>query len=274
PIFGSENGHDYRQWRAVTDNDYIAGQCLWTGIDYLGETSGWPEHGSRAGHMTTAGFEKADYYLRKSFWNEKDRFVKIATCKKDAPGWMEFRRFIWNYDEGEEVKVEAYTAAEDVELFVNGRSKGRAARDEWGKFTWTVPFEKGEIKAVAGFADGTVCEDVLSSENEAVRLTARLIDEGIAANGVSCAQIEVLALDRKGRIAENAKIPVTIETEGDISFIHMDNGNLRDTTDYVSNTRETHHGRLMVYVKSGTVPGKAKVKLKSCLGETEVCISC
>ena len=148
PIFGSENGHDYGQWRSVVDNDYISGQCLWTGIDYLGETSGWPEHGSRAGHLTTAGFEKPDFYLRKSFWNDSDKFVKLATCTADTPGWMELRHFIWDYEDGQGIKVEAYSNLEEVELIVNGTRIGKTVRDEMGKFAWTVPFKAGEIKAI------------------------------------------------------------------------------------------------------------------------------
>jgi beta-galactosidase len=59
PLLGSENGHHYAAWLAVRDNPYIAGQFLWTGIDYLGEARGWPIHGSSAGLLTTAGFPKA-----------------------------------------------------------------------------------------------------------------------------------------------------------------------------------------------------------------------
>ena len=59
PFLGSENGHSYQAWKAVRDNDYISGQFLWTGIDYLGEAHGWPIHGSSAGLLTLAGFPKA-----------------------------------------------------------------------------------------------------------------------------------------------------------------------------------------------------------------------
>ena len=71
PLLGSENGHGYKEWRAVTDNDYISGQFLWTGIDYLGEAKGWPVHGSPAGLLTTAGFEKTSFYRRQSFWSDE-----------------------------------------------------------------------------------------------------------------------------------------------------------------------------------------------------------
>ena len=63
-FLGTENGHSYSAWKAVTENEYISGQFLWTGIDFLGECGGWPYHSSAAGNLTTAGFEKSRYYLR------------------------------------------------------------------------------------------------------------------------------------------------------------------------------------------------------------------
>jgi hypothetical protein len=71
PLVGSENGHSYPNWLAVVRNDYIAGQFLWTGIDYLGEARGWPIHGSGAGLLTVAGFEKHTWHLRRSWWSDE-----------------------------------------------------------------------------------------------------------------------------------------------------------------------------------------------------------
>ncbi len=270
PIFGSENGHEYKQWKAVLDNDYIAGQCLWTGIDYLGETRGWPEHGSRAGHLTTAGFKKPDFYLRKSFWNEKAGFVKIATCKKDSPSWMELRKFIWNYEQGDEIQVEAYSNLEDVELFLNDKSLGKVERDEMGKFSLIVPFEQGSLKAVARDKEGSVYEDVLETDNAGRLLCARLVDGNITADGVSYGQIAVTVSDAKGNIAREAAIPVTAEAKGEVCIVHMDNGDLSDTSDYVSTTRNTYHGQLMIYFRSTGKKGKAFVSLRSPVGDVEV----
>ncbi len=59
-LFGSENDHSYKAWKAVRDQEYISGQFLWTGIDYLGETAGWPVHGSQAGLLTLGGFPKLE----------------------------------------------------------------------------------------------------------------------------------------------------------------------------------------------------------------------
>ena len=270
PIFGSENGHDYSMWKHVVDNEYISGQCLWTGIDYLGETSGWPEHGSRAGHLTTAGFEKPDFYFRKSMWDQENPFVKLATCPKETSDWMELRKFIWDYKDGEEIKVEAYSNLEEVELFINEKSLGKVRRNSDGKFSMVIPFEKGILKAVAKDKDGNRYIDELTTDNKPCRLEAKVISD-VKADGVSCVQVEVTVLDAKGNIARQAEIPVTVAAEGEISFLHMDNGNLADTTDYTSNERKTYDGRLMVYVRTTDNKGKAVLRLDTKeLGETVV----
>ena len=54
-ILGSENSHDPAAWRAVTDHEYMAGQFLWTGVDFLGECPGWPKRISQAGALDLRG---------------------------------------------------------------------------------------------------------------------------------------------------------------------------------------------------------------------------
>lgn len=91
-FLGSENGHSEEAWKAVTDNPYICGQFLWTGIDYLGEAKGWPVHGSPAGLLTTAGFPKPEYDRRKALWQEAAsvenalRPIEMETEKADDAG--------------------------------------------------------------------------------------------------------------------------------------------------------------------------------------------
>ena len=68
PFVGSENSHSLEAWNAVKDNDFICGQFLWTGIDYLGEAHGWPIHGSGAGFITTDGFPKEEFNQRAQLW--------------------------------------------------------------------------------------------------------------------------------------------------------------------------------------------------------------
>ncbi|MBC7783925.1 MAG: DUF4982 domain-containing protein [Burkholderiales bacterium] len=70
-ILGSENNHRFNNWTPVRDNEFIAGQFLWTGIDYLGESRGWPSRGSTSGLLDTCGFKKPNAWFRQSLWADK-----------------------------------------------------------------------------------------------------------------------------------------------------------------------------------------------------------
>ena len=83
-ILGSENSHSLEAWRAVAANDYVAGQFLWTGIDYLGESQRYPSRGSTAGLLDYCGFRKPLAYLREALWS--DRPMVYAAAQTAGPG--------------------------------------------------------------------------------------------------------------------------------------------------------------------------------------------
>ena len=157
PFLGSENSHRYQDWLAVTGNDFISGQFLWTGIDYLGEARGWPIHGADAGLLTLAGFEKPGYYRRQSFWADDpvihlttvrqsdDRITPYGEMTEDAYA-CEFAASIesWNYCAGEPVTIKCYTNLNNIELFLNDKSLGTYERDpQQDCIITTVKFEPG-----------------------------------------------------------------------------------------------------------------------------------
>ncbi len=83
PFLGSENSHSYKAWKAVRDNDYISGQFCGRLSIIWGEAHGWPIHGSSAGLLTLAGFPKARFYQRQSYWADKP-VLHLATVKYEG----------------------------------------------------------------------------------------------------------------------------------------------------------------------------------------------
>ena len=85
-FLGTENSHHPKAWQVVEELDYVCGQFIWTGIDYLGEAHGWPIHGSGAGFITTAGFKKEHFFERQQMWtghtNEPIVSNDPAVCAK------------------------------------------------------------------------------------------------------------------------------------------------------------------------------------------------
>jgi len=132
-IYGSENGGSPDAWRAVALNDYVGGQFLWTGVDYLGEADRYPNHGSSAGLLDIQGFRKRNSYLRQALWSDKPMVYaaawgagadgvahgRVAEESGQNPGGGE--RWGWTNDHEGTSRSRFYTNCDSVELVLNGR---------------------------------------------------------------------------------------------------------------------------------------------------------
>lgn len=251
-VFGSENGHAPEAWYAVQNNDYICGQFLWTGIDFLGECVGWPVRISQAGMLDLCGYEKPLYYRRKAMWTDTP-FVKIAVSKgeKDKTNtWTD--SFVYSGEPGEKMQVSCYTNADKAEMFINGRSLGEktiSAPDGY-RVTWEIPFKKGTLTAVIKGAEDTLCTP---EKAETISFLADKTE--LTADGQAITQVEVSLLDNNGNIAADDDKTVYYQLTGDAEIIGIENGNPRDLTCYGEKYRNTFAGRAIVYIRAGMMPG-------------------
>ncbi len=250
-IYGSENSHGGKAWQAVLDHDYICGQFLWTGVDFLGECHGWPMRISQAGLIDLCGYEKPLYYMRKAMWTTAPMVkisVELNLGRKWHGVWGE--RFCWHGEEGAPMYVSVATNQPECELFLNGVSLGKkeVSLDTECRATWEVPYTPGELKAVAGPA-----EDVLTSTGPAtkIRLAADKLD--MQADGQDVIQVEVTLLDAEGRIAAGYDEDIIWQLTGDAAIIGIENGHPADLTPYSEKRRKTKNGRAIVYVRAGTL---------------------
>jgi beta-galactosidase len=149
-IFGSESNHTYANWTIVRDNPWVAGQFLWTGIDYLGEAGVFSNRANGAGLLDLAGFKKPMAWFRQSLWSEVPMVYLAAAPVAAAPaaGAGAPRRAArveehWNWPAGSTIVVSSYTNADDVTLTLNDRPVGTkpAAEAVDGVLRWEVPFE-------------------------------------------------------------------------------------------------------------------------------------
>ncbi len=278
PFLGSENSHSYAAWRAVADNPYISGQFLWTGIDYFGESGGaYPNHGSPAGILSTAGFKKAVFGRRKAFW-DAEPYAGLVVVEDNGEDREWRRRFCdyWNGPEGEAVELCCYTNLDRAELFVNGKSLGiQTERTENGAFVWKTVRKAGCVKVCAFDAQGRTAECTLETTGEADQLVASVWkpEDGCTAEmseKPEVYQVLVSLLDGEGRLVPDCDTEVSAEAEGGI-ILAMDNGDLKDETICDAASRRTCEGRLVIYVK----PCSEEVKLviKSRFGEQEVTLA-
>ena len=154
-IFGSENSHTLAAWQAVAQNDYIAGQFLWTGIDYLGEAGVWPSHANEAGLLDLAGFPKPQYYFRKSLWTDEP-MVYLATAAPAGRGRAK--------SGAPAPAIFCYTNCDRVELFHDGNSLGSKPQTAEHLILWPLDFTSGVLKAVGTKGDKQVTFDLRRRE--------------------------------------------------------------------------------------------------------------
>lgn len=251
PFMGSENGHTLAAWKAVTDNEYISGQFLWTGIDYLGEAHGWPIHGSGAGLLTLAGFEKASYYRRQSFWSTKPMVHLTTALAEEDRGEFTNVSESWNYPLGEKVLIKCYTNLSKVEFFLNDNSIGVYGKTEDSDcISLQLPYTPGVLKAV-GIMEETSCEaptHALYTTGSACQMDFNIWSASATA---PCAkplyQIEVTLQDSDGHRVyhDSTMLHVTVENG---HLLGLENGNLADVTEYTATYRQAYKGQLLIYV--------------------------
>ena len=251
-IYGSENGHGAKQWRAVLDNDYICGQFLWTGVDFLGECHGWPMRISQAGLLDLAGNEKPLYYMRKAFWTTEP-FVKISAEPNKGQKWHGVwgERFIWDGNEGDPMYVSVATNQPEAELFLNGVSLGKkeVSLDTECRATWEVPYAAGELKAVVNGAEDTLC-----TTDKAAAIELNPDKTAFKADGLDVIQVEVELHDAEGRLTVKDE-DVKFQILGDAVILGIENGIPVDLTPYSEKHRSTKQGRAIVYLRAGTLRG-------------------
>jgi beta-galactosidase len=279
PVVGSENSHRYTDWRHALDKDYIAGQFLWTGIDYLGEAHGWPIHGSGAGLLTVAGFEKHTYPLRRSWWSDTPVAHIVTRPHVEAADknfWSHPIARRWDGTGDGKVEILCFANGEP-RLSCGGRDIPLTRDDEAGYWVAIAAPQSAPL-VLETLRDGkVVARDELGPRGEAVRLdgsiwqapadAARLcVNAGLLADRV--VQIECVLRDANGEVASNG-LAISAEVTGG-ELLGIENGDLSDNTPYMARQRQTYDGRVIVFVRA---EGTASVRL-SAPGVPDVTLEC
>lgn len=259
-MYGSENGHGYRAWKAVTAHPFIIGQFLWTGVDYLGEASKWPSHGNEAGLIDLSGFKKPEYYFRQSIWSDQS-MVYLGTSKpyrrldlKNSRHGM--ARPVWNYLLGDTVNVYCYTNCKQATLMLNGVAIGtQSQNDSTHVIMWRIPFHPGKLTVTARDQRGNIVQDSIQTVGnpDHIETTRRSLDKCAGENQIYAIDIHVA--DKEGATVMSDSSLIQVDVAGGGRLIGLENGNVRDVQPYGGNRRKAYHGRLKAYIKV-MQPGK------------------
>ncbi len=255
-----------RLWKWVAMHDYFAGDFMWTGIDYLGE-SFWPYKGFASGSLDITGRPKDSYYFYQSQWT-------------DRPVLHLFPHWNWPGREGQVIPVLAYTNCNVVELFVNGRSLGekrlefpaQGTSGGWNTYaqppvnattndlhlSWDVPYEPGVLKAVGKTRDGKVaCEAEVRTAGAPVTIRLSADRDTITAALGDVAFVTFGIVDSAGTVVPTADNLVRFMVTGG-SIWALDNADLTDHDSYQSDRRHVFNGRGLAILRA-TQPGLLRV---------------
>lgn len=287
-IYGSENRHDMAAWKATRDREFIFGQFLWTGIDYLGESGRWPSRGFYSGLLDFGGFIKPRGYFRQSLWSEKpmaylgtyptpgrearsqSRDVLSQTEAGNESNYVEKVPSMdawptWNYREGQSIRVVCYTNASKAKLLLNGEEVGetKAYNNHTGIIFWDIPYKSGKLEVV-GMDDGnnpiSGCAIQSSKRPHALQIVQA---EHHIEKESGVAHIVVQVVDEDGIPVMLADNEVTCRISGPAKLLGLEASNNTDMSDYTDNRHRVYHGRILAYVQATGEEGEIKINFTS-----------
>src|SRR5574344_1966024 len=264
-IYGSGNRSDIDAWYAVKKKDFSAGQFIWTGTDYLGESGSWPSRGLYTGLLDFGSFIKPRGHFRASLWSEKP-VTYIGTYNKPQGKYLSADAWdIWNYNEGDMIRVVCYTNAPQARLLLNGKVVGemKAYDEKSGIIYWDIPYSAGELKAEGCDASGKVLSKYSIKSSGlpyALRVTA---DKSKLSTNLATAHLTVEVVDENGVVVKLGDNDITCTVEGPAHLLGLEGSNNSDMSDYTDNHHRAFHGRLLSYIKTTGNKGTIKVKFSS-----------
>jgi beta-galactosidase len=254
------------EWSALEKTPGILGEFVWTGFDYIGEptpyfndkdsaATDWPARSSYFGIVDLAGFPKDRFYLYQSQWT-------TAPMVHVLPHWN------WAGHEGQPIPVFAYTNAESVELFLNGKSLGRKTKGAEkvtipvGKNTsdderfetkyrllWQVPYAPGELKAVAYVADKSVATDFVRTAGAPAKVVLVPDRRQIRADGDDLSFVTVRIEDKDGNLVPGSDNLVRFKLDGPATIAGVDNGNAATVEPFQADHRKAFGGLALLIVR-------------------------
>lgn len=242
------------------DKDWVIGEFVWTGFDYLGEPTPydemWPSRSSYFGINDLAGLPKDRFFLYRSRWNTTDETLHIL------PHWN------WEGREGETTPVFVYTSYDSAELFVNGKSMGiqkkhfGSAQNRYRLMWMDVQYEPGSIRVVAFDENGeAAAEKEIVTADKAYRIKLEADRSLLTADGKDMAFVSVSVLDRKGNVCPTATNQLQFEVKGQGDYRAACNGDPTSLELFHKPTMKLFSGKLVVLVQSTKDAGEMELSV-------------
>lgn len=242
-------------WKLAAENKYWLGGFVWTGFDYRGEPTPfhWPNINSHFGIMDVCGFPKNIYYYYQSWWTDRD-ILHIS------PHWN------WPEKTGKPIDVWVNSNADDVELFLNGKSLGKKVMPRNSHLQWDVNFEPGTLEAIA-YKKGKKITAKVETTGKAIKIVLSADKTILLADRKDGIVVNVSFEDEKGREVPNAANMISFSLIGNAKIIGVGNGDPSShEPDKCSDSawqRSAFNGKCQVIIQSEKTNGTVTLVAKS-----------
>ncbi len=280
-FYGSETDRNIKYYLAYRDNDYVIGQFIWTGFDYLGETRKQPQRGWQKSLLDVTGNKRHEGYMFECCWSDEPK-IHIGVAQKD----QEHDKYIykdgvthipvlntnpelryeklWNWEKGEDLAINIFSNCEEVELRLNGKSLGRKKND-MNEYcvAYLVKYAPGTLMAYGYNKGKLVTKDIIKTASKASKFEANVLDKVIKADGEDMSIIEIDICDANGNLVADADNNVKVTVSGAATLAGIDSGNLFYEGNFKTDNRDAYRGKVLAFVKSNGKVGDAKVTISS-----------
>jgi beta-galactosidase len=278
-----------KYWNDVERFSHVIGDFVWTSYDYIGEAgigkqeyvnpeeaaaafrgahiAKFPWRLSNDADFDLCGFARPQLAYRRILWGSKETFIASHNPKNNGKveilgrwGWPECENaWSWEGYEGKPVQVDVYTAAEEVELILNGKSLGRKAAGKENRYTakFDLSFEPGTLEAISYTGGEKISSDMLRTAGKPTSIRISPEKKELAADGQSLCFAVVEIVDADGTLVPTAEFKATAKVEGAATLAAFGTGRPVTAENYTKGEFTSYKGRLLAIIRAGYEPGIA-----------------
>lgn len=296
----SKPGQMEEYWDDVLRFPHLIGDFEWTSHDYIGEAgigkriyakpeeaqaaatsifqSPYPWRTAGVGEFDICGFEKPQLAYRRIIWGSKETYIAVKNPEHAGKieilgryAWTDCANsWVWPVEEGCNMEVEVYSAADEVELLLNGEVVGRekAGKGNHYKAVFALPYKKGVLEAVS-YVDGkAISTDKIVSAGQPAGIRIVLEEQALhtkelPADGEALAFARIEVVDADGISIPYAETEITAKVEGNAVLQALGSGRCMTEENYTSGSITTYEGKALAIVRAGYEAGSAKLIVKA-----------
>lgn len=282
-------------WKYAKEIPQMLGDYTWTGWDYIGESGvGVPGYGSESGFFSPypvylahvgdidiTGFRRPMSYYREIVWGLRKAPYIAAQLPQHYHEQMNgtpwavsdcIESWTWPGYEGQPIKVEVYSDAEKVELFLNGKSVGKLPAGEENRFKaiFDMEYMPGTLEAVQYHGGKETGRFSIHTAKRDVQLSVTADRQTLRAGGQDAAYLMISLTDSSGVVNTAVDRKVTVEVLGEGTLQGFGSADPKSEENFYDTERTTYHGRVLAVIRSGLAKGSVRVtvSVEGCESQT------